>query len=153
MCLTHSPPPPHPNDWKINEINGGKLKHQCDCCCSFCLTGAFLIPFLIMLFVTGIPMVFMELSLGQYASAGIVKVWRASPLFQGQYVALTLQLNINHACLTPPPPKRLKTDEFVHVLICNYPVFVQNAPWDAIQCYSLDWIQLLYAKSFVQWLL
>ncbi|XP_061193112.1 sodium- and chloride-dependent glycine transporter 2-like [Saccostrea echinata] len=45
--------------------------------------GAFLIPFLIMLFITGIPLVFMELSLGQYASAGVVMVWRASPIFKG----------------------------------------------------------------------
>lgn len=45
--------------------------------------GAFLIPFVIMLFITGIPLVFMELSLGQYASAGVVRVWRASPIFQG----------------------------------------------------------------------
>uniref|UniRef100_K1QL48 Sodium-and chloride-dependent glycine transporter 2 n=1 Tax=Magallana gigas TaxID=29159 RepID=K1QL48_MAGGI len=47
--------------------------------------GAFLIPFVIMLFITGIPLVFMELSLGQYASAGVVRVWRASPIFQGEY--------------------------------------------------------------------
>ncbi|XP_048778053.1 sodium- and chloride-dependent glycine transporter 2-like [Ostrea edulis] len=45
--------------------------------------GAFLIPFLIMLFITGIPLVFMELSLGQYASTGVVGVWKAAPLFQG----------------------------------------------------------------------
>ncbi|KAL5020081.1 hypothetical protein ScPMuIL_002973 [Solemya velum] len=45
--------------------------------------GAFLIPFIIMLFVTGIPLVFMELSFGQYASAGIVSVWKAVPIFQG----------------------------------------------------------------------
>lgn len=44
-----------------------------------------MIPFLIMLFITGIPLVFMELSLGQYASAGVVRVWRASPIFQGKW--------------------------------------------------------------------
>ncbi|CAL1540559.1 unnamed protein product [Lymnaea stagnalis] len=45
--------------------------------------GAFLIPFIIMLFITGIPMVFLELSFGQYASSGVVSIWKASPLFQG----------------------------------------------------------------------
>ncbi|XP_069115309.1 sodium- and chloride-dependent glycine transporter 2-like [Argopecten irradians] len=45
--------------------------------------GAFLIPFIIMLFVTGIPLVFMELSFGQYASSGVVSIWKASPIFQG----------------------------------------------------------------------
>ncbi|XP_021377302.1 sodium- and chloride-dependent glycine transporter 1-like isoform X1 [Mizuhopecten yessoensis] len=45
--------------------------------------GAFLIPFIIMLFVTGIPLVFMELSFGQYGSSGVVSIWKASPIFQG----------------------------------------------------------------------
>ncbi|XP_052805874.1 sodium- and chloride-dependent glycine transporter 1-like [Mya arenaria] len=45
--------------------------------------GAFLIPFIIMLFVTGIPLVYLELSFGQFASSGVVSIWKASPLFQG----------------------------------------------------------------------
>ena len=45
--------------------------------------GAFLIPFILMLFITGIPLVFMELSLGQYCSSGIVTLWKLSPIFQG----------------------------------------------------------------------
>ncbi|KAH3702813.1 hypothetical protein DPMN_077839, partial [Dreissena polymorpha] len=45
--------------------------------------GAFLIPFVIMLFVTGIPLVYLEMSFGQFASSGVVSVWKAAPLFQG----------------------------------------------------------------------
>lgn len=45
--------------------------------------GAFLIPFVVMLFVTGIPLVYLELSFGQFSSSGVVSVWRAAPLFQG----------------------------------------------------------------------
>ncbi|RUS80131.1 hypothetical protein EGW08_012130 [Elysia chlorotica] len=45
--------------------------------------GAFLIPFLIMLFITGIPLVFMELAFGQFASSGVVSIWTVSPIFQG----------------------------------------------------------------------
>jgi solute carrier family 6 amino acid transporter-like protein 5/7/9/14 len=45
--------------------------------------GAFLIPFMCMLFITGIPLVFMELSFGQYASSGVVSIWKVSPIFQG----------------------------------------------------------------------
>jgi len=48
-------------------------------------SGAFLIPFVIMLFVTGIPLVYLELSFGQFASSGVVSIWKASPLFQGMY--------------------------------------------------------------------
>ncbi|XP_046344922.2 sodium- and chloride-dependent glycine transporter 1-like isoform X1 [Haliotis rufescens] len=45
--------------------------------------GAFLIPFIVMLFITGIPLVFLELSFGQYASEGVVSIWKVSPIFQG----------------------------------------------------------------------
>lgn len=45
--------------------------------------GAFLIPFFVMLFITGIPLVFMEMSFGQFASSGVVSIWSVSPLFQG----------------------------------------------------------------------
>ncbi|KAL4225788.1 hypothetical protein ACF0H5_016477 [Mactra antiquata] len=45
--------------------------------------GAFLIPFITMLFVIGIPLVFLELSFGQFASLGIVSIWKASPIFEG----------------------------------------------------------------------
>ncbi|KAL4225787.1 hypothetical protein ACF0H5_016476 [Mactra antiquata] len=44
--------------------------------------GAFLIPFFTMLFVIGIPMVFLEMSIGQFASSGAVSIWKASPIFE-----------------------------------------------------------------------
>ncbi|CAH1268033.1 SLC6A5 [Branchiostoma lanceolatum] len=45
--------------------------------------GAFLIPYLIMLTFAGLPLFFMELALGQYASLGPVTIWRCLPLFKG----------------------------------------------------------------------
>ncbi|KAL3886790.1 hypothetical protein ACJMK2_026762 [Sinanodonta woodiana] len=45
--------------------------------------GAFLIPYVVMLFITGIPLVYLELSFGQFGSSGVVSIWKASPLFQG----------------------------------------------------------------------
>ncbi|EEC18529.1 sodium-neurotransmitter symporter, putative [Ixodes scapularis] len=45
--------------------------------------GAFLIPYSIMLFFVGLPLFFLELSFGQYASEGPITIWKISPLFQG----------------------------------------------------------------------
>ena len=45
--------------------------------------GAFLIPYLIMVVLAGFPLMFLELSFGQYGSLGVVSIWKASPLFQG----------------------------------------------------------------------
>ncbi|XP_011346453.2 sodium- and chloride-dependent glycine transporter 1 [Ooceraea biroi] len=46
--------------------------------------GAFLIPFTVMLVIAGLPLMFMELSLGQYASLGPVAVYKQfCPLLRG----------------------------------------------------------------------
>ncbi|KAJ8413051.1 hypothetical protein AAFF_G00106330 [Aldrovandia affinis] len=47
--------------------------------------GAFLIPYLIMLCLAGIPIFLMEVSLGQFASQGPVSVWKAIPALQAIY--------------------------------------------------------------------
>lgn len=47
-------------------------------------TGAFLIPFTVMLVIAGLPLMFMELSFGQYAALGPVAVYnKFCPLFRG----------------------------------------------------------------------
>ena len=52
--------------------------------------GAFVIPYIIMLFLVGIPMVFMETSLGQFSSKGPVKIWGFCPFFKGTGLAQVL---------------------------------------------------------------
>lgn len=52
--------------------------------------GAFLIPYLIVLFFIGKPMYFLELSVGQFCSFGQVKCWEMSPFFKGVGFGSTL---------------------------------------------------------------
>ena len=52
--------------------------------------GAFFIPYLIVAVLVAQPLYFMEMALGQFASGGCVKVWRAVPVFKGWLAALVL---------------------------------------------------------------
>ncbi|MGH0155488.1 UNVERIFIED_CONTAM: hypothetical protein FKN15_029342 [Acipenser sinensis] len=48
--------------------------------------GVFLIPYFIMMLVTGLPLFLMELSLGQYGAAGPITVWKCCPLLKGVFL-------------------------------------------------------------------
>ncbi|KAJ8726188.1 hypothetical protein PYW07_000886 [Mythimna separata] len=45
--------------------------------------GAFLIPYFLTLVICGIPLVYLETTLGQFASAGCISVFNINPLFKG----------------------------------------------------------------------
>ncbi|XP_074640363.1 sodium- and chloride-dependent glycine transporter 2-like isoform X2 [Tubulanus polymorphus] len=45
--------------------------------------GAFLIPYFTFMVLGGIPLFFMELSIGQFSSLGPLSVWKYCPLFRG----------------------------------------------------------------------
>ncbi|KAJ6667119.1 hypothetical protein lerEdw1_017097 [Lerista edwardsae] len=52
--------------------------------------GAFLIPYLTMLALAGLPIFLLEVSLGQFASQGPVSVWKAIPALQGCGIAMLI---------------------------------------------------------------
>ncbi|XP_017779725.1 PREDICTED: sodium- and chloride-dependent glycine transporter 1-like [Nicrophorus vespilloides] len=52
--------------------------------------GAFLVPYLLMLTLCGIPLFFMETSLGQFANTGCITLFKISPLFKGAGYAIVI---------------------------------------------------------------
>lgn len=54
--------------------------------------GAFLIPYLIVLFVVGRPLYYLEMVMGQFSSRGCVKVYDVSPLMRGVGVGQTITM-------------------------------------------------------------
>lgn len=52
-------------------------------------TGAFLVPYCVMLLVGGIPLFYMELALGQFNRKGAITCWgRLVPLFKGNFITV-----------------------------------------------------------------
>eukprot|EP00069_Balaena_mysticetus_P015597 bmy_22553T0 len=68
--------------------------------------GAFLIPYLMMLALAGLPIFFLEVSLGQFASQGPVSVWKAIPALQDSCVISDhpkIQIKNSAFCVTAYP--------------------------------------------------
>lgn len=47
--------------------------------------GAFLIPYIVVLFIIGKPMYYLEMTLGQFINGSAVKVWEVTPILRGTY--------------------------------------------------------------------
>lgn len=52
--------------------------------------GVFLIPYLLIVFVGGIPVFFLEVALGQFMKQGGIAAWNIAPLFKGNTAPCTL---------------------------------------------------------------
>ena len=47
--------------------------------------GAFLIPYFVYVICAGIPMMFLEVGLGQFMSQGNISIWNICPIFKGEH--------------------------------------------------------------------
>lgn len=47
---------------------------------------AFLLPYLLLFLLVGIPIILLEIALGQFLGQGSAHSWRASPIFRGKLI-------------------------------------------------------------------
>lgn len=104
--------------------------------------GAFLIPFLIMLVLCGIPLFYLEILIGQFTSTGCISIFRMCPLLKGTGYAIVV---VNIICTT-----------YYAVIVC-YPLnFIVRSiatklpwedcenPWNTVHC-----VPIKQAKYFL----
>ena len=71
------------------------ITYPCPCsdsCLVSVFAGAFLVPYVFMLAFVGLPLFFMELCIGQFASLGPISVWKINPLLKGKLIMLYLSM-------------------------------------------------------------
>lgn len=47
---------------------------------------AFLLPYLLLFLLVGMPIILLEIALGQFLGQGAAHSWRASPIFRGKLI-------------------------------------------------------------------
>lgn len=83
--------------------------------------AAFLIPYLLMVILAGIPLFYMEILIGQFSSTGCTGMFRMTPLLKGTGIA---QVVVNAYCVC------------YYSVIISYPIrmifycFFKKVPWE-----------------------
>ncbi|XP_072022502.1 sodium- and chloride-dependent glycine transporter 2-like [Amphiura filiformis] len=96
--------------------------------------GSFLIPYLLMLFLRCLPVMFLEASLGQFTSRGCVSCWSVVPLFKG--IGIAMMIVTTYFCL-------YYNLLITYILYYMYWSFLNplpwvgcNHPWNTEHCYE-----------------
>ncbi|PIK44819.1 sodium-dependent alanine transporter 1 [Apostichopus japonicus] len=89
--------------------------------------GAFLVPYFLMLIFAGIPLMFLEMSFGQYASQGVISLWNAVPCMRGIGIGILIAMTLAKV------PYMMITAYCFHYLFAS---FKKKLPW--VGCHN-DW--------------
>lgn len=106
------------------------------------VSGAFLVPYLIMLFVCGIPLFFLESCLGQFSSTGCLTIFRLAPLFKGIIHSLIFSPRRDiqlHAVITV-------VHSALHCYVCEY---AQNQSFCTRHTHTHIFIQFISMRSHI----
>jgi hypothetical protein len=60
--------------------------------------GAFLIPYIVVLFLIGKPLYYLEMAVGQFLAGGPVKVWALSPVLTGTLTSCCFHVLVDFTC-------------------------------------------------------
>lgn len=82
--------------------------------------GAFLIPYFIVLVLTGLPIYYMEIMLGQFSAEGVTTVWKFAPLFKG--IGYTMMMMCTMFCL-------YYNQLLAYILHFLFSSFTSELPW------------------------
>ncbi|XP_013135255.1 PREDICTED: sodium- and chloride-dependent glycine transporter 1-like isoform X2 [Papilio polytes] len=111
--------------------------------------GAFLIPFTVMLIIAGLPLMFMELSFGQYAALGPVAVYnRFCPLFRGLGYGMVIV-----SCIVMLYYNLIIAWTIYYMAVSFVSIFYQlpwqncDAEWSTKYCYSYEEADECEAKN------
>ncbi|XP_061706021.1 sodium- and chloride-dependent glycine transporter 1-like [Cydia pomonella] len=111
--------------------------------------GAFLIPFTVMLIVAGLPLMFMELSFGQFAALGPVAVYNQfCPLFRGLGYGMVIV-----SCIVMLYYNLIIAWTIYYLTVSFTSMFGQlpwqncNADWSTENCYSYEEADLCEAQN------
>ncbi|KAJ8027972.1 Sodium- and chloride-dependent glycine transporter 1 [Holothuria leucospilota] len=84
----------------------------------------FVVPFIVMLFVLGLPVILMQISIGQFSSTGFLTMWRFSPVLKGVSASILLFTVGNMVLLNILFTETLS---FVYATLSS----PQNLPWSS----------------------
>ncbi len=89
-------------------------------CYFLCVAGVFLIPYILMVFVGGVPVFFLEIALGQFMKQGGVATWNIAPLFKGGVL-----LTAKNVCILHPNPRQPLVKQ-IRISSCQQLSFIFN---------------------------
>ena len=63
----------------------------------FIIIATFLIAYFILIICGAIPIIFLEITLGQYTSTGVLTCWSMAPFFKGKIIEITVLITLLNA--------------------------------------------------------